>query len=80
MKQISITLLLCLVTILSYGQTKHLTIMGSPIAGNITTFQQKLLAKNYRVDARRNKVLPDSQREFKGRFSGQLRERTGNRL
>ena len=57
-------------SIISYGQTKHLTIMGIPISGSITTFQQKLIAKNYRVDARRNKVLPDGQREFKGTFSG----------
>ena len=70
MKQLLLTTLLCLVTIQSYGQTKHLTIMGIPISGNISTFQQKLVAKNYRVDARRNKVLPDGQREFKGRFSG----------
>ena len=70
MKKISLTLLFCLVTILSYGQTKHLTIMGIPITGSIATFQQKLIAKNYRVDARRNKVLPEGQREFKGRFSG----------
>lgn len=70
MKKFSLTFLLCLMTILSYGQTKHLTIMGIPITGSITTFQQKLLAKNYRADARRNRVLPDGQREFKGRFSG----------
>lgn len=70
MKQISLTLLLCLITILSYGQDKHLTIMGIPITGNITTFQQKLLAKNYRLDSKENKSLPVGQREFKGRFSG----------
>ena len=70
MKQISLTLLLCLVTILSYGQTKHLTIMGIPITGNITTFQQKLLTKNYRLDSKENKSLPVGQQEFKGRYSG----------
>ena len=70
MKRISLVLLLCLTTILTFGQAKHLTVLGIPITGSISTFQQKLLAKNYRVDARRNKVLPDGQREFKGRFSG----------
>jgi hypothetical protein len=70
MKQFLLAILLCLITILSYGQTKHLTIMGIPITGNITTFQQKLLAKNYRLDSKENKSLPVGQREFKGRFSG----------
>lgn len=70
MKKIYLTLLLSLMAILSYGQTKHLTIMGIPITGSITTFQQKLLAKNYRVDAKSNKELPVGQRAFKGRFSG----------
>lgn len=70
MKQISLTLLLCLVTILSYGQTKHLTVLGIPITGNIATFQQKLAAKNFRLDAKENKQLPVGERAFKGRFSG----------
>lgn len=70
MKRLHLFILLCLVTIFSYGQTKHLTIMGIPITGSITTFQKKLLAKNYRLDAKENKSLPVGQREFKGRFSG----------
>lgn len=70
MKKISFTLLFCLMAILSYAQTKHLTIMGIPITGSITTFQQKLAAKNYRVDTKANKELPVGQRAFKGRFSG----------
>ena len=56
--------------VFAYGQTKHLTILGIPITGSITTFQQKLLAKNYRLNTRENKSLPIGQREFKGRFSG----------
>jgi len=70
MKKFSLTFLLCLMTILSYGKTKHLTAMGIPITGSITTFQQKLLAKNYRLDTKENKTLPVGEREFKGRFSG----------
>ena len=70
MKKYLFTILLCFMTIFSYAQTKHLTIMGIPITGNITTFQQKLLAKNYRLDSKENKSLPIGQREFKGRFSG----------
>lgn len=54
----------------SVSTPKHLAIMGIPITGNIATFQQKLLAKNYRVDAKSNKELPVGQRAFKGRFSG----------
>ena len=57
-------------TILSYSQTKHLTVLGIPITGSISTFQQKLLAKNYRLDAKENKQLPIGERAFKGRFSG----------
>lgn len=44
--------------------------MGIPITGNITTFQQKLVAKDFRIDAKSNKELPVGQRDFKGRFSG----------
>lgn len=70
MKKNTLALLFFLMTILSYGQTKHLSIMGVPITGNIATFQKKLTAKNYRVDAKSNKELPVGQRAFKGRFSG----------
>lgn len=70
MKRLYWVSLFCLITAFSYGQTKHLTIMGIPISGSITTFQQKLLAKNYRLDTKENKLLPMGQREFKGRFSG----------
>lgn len=70
MKKLLLTTLLCLVTILSYGQTKHLTVLGIPITGSISTFQQKLLAKNYRLDTKENRQLPVGERSFKGRFSG----------
>lgn len=70
MKKISLALLLCLMTILSYGQSKHLTVLGIPITGSITSFQQKLIAKNYQLDAKANKQLPVGERVFKGRFSG----------
>lgn len=70
MKKLYLAIILCFMVILSYGQTKHLTIMGIPITGSITTFQQKLAAKNYRVDTKANKELPVGQRAFKGRFSG----------
>lgn len=70
MKRLYLFILFCLVTILSYGQTKHLTVLGIPITGNIATFQKKLAAKNYRLDPKSNKELPVGQRAFKGRFSG----------
>lgn len=70
MKNLLVTTLLCLMAICSYGQTKHLTIMGIPITGSINTFQQKLLAKNYRLDTKENKSLPVGLRAFKGKFSG----------
>ena len=70
MKRISLVLLLCLMTILTFGQAKHLTVKGVPITGNIATFQQKLLAKNFRVDTKENKQLPIGQRAFKGNYSG----------
>lgn len=70
MKRLYLVSLLYLITAFSYGQTKHLTIMGIPISGSITTFQQKLLAKNYRLNTKENKSLPIGEREFKGRFSG----------
>ncbi|MBO7347891.1 MAG: hypothetical protein J6U46_05520 [Bacteroidaceae bacterium] len=70
MKNLLVSLLLFFVAVSSYGQTKHLSIMGIPITGNIATFQQKLVAKSYRVDAAANKDLPVGQRAFKGKFSG----------
>lgn len=54
----------------SFSQTKHLTVLGIPITGNISTFQQKLIAKNYHLDTKMNKQLPIGERAFKGRFSG----------
>lgn len=70
MKKILVTFLLFLMVVCSYGQTKHLTILGIPITGSISTFQQKLIAKNYRLNVKENKELPVGQRAFKGRFSG----------
>lgn len=70
MKKLLLLILFCLVTVLSNGQTKHLTIMGIPISGNIATFQNKLIAKKFHLDTKRNKELPVGQREFKGFFSG----------
>lgn len=70
MKKILLLILFCLVTVLSNGQTKHLTIMGIPISGNIATFQNKLIAKKFHLDTKKNKELPVGQREFKGFFSG----------
>ncbi len=70
MKRLYSTIFICLMTILSFGQTKHLTVLGIPITGNIATFQQKLIAKNFRLDAKENKHLPVGERAFKGRFSG----------
>ena len=70
MKKLTVCFLFCLMASIAFGQSKHLTIMGIPIAGNIATFQQKLAAKNFRVDAKSNKELPVGLREFKGRYSG----------
>ena len=68
MKNLLVSLLLFFVAVSSYSQTKHLTIMGIPITGNIATFQQKLAAKSYRVDAVANKDLPVGQRALRGNF------------
>lgn len=70
MKKISICFLLCLIVNFAFGQSKHLTVLGIPITGSISTFQQKLLAKNYRLDTKENKQLPVGERSFKGKFSG----------
>lgn len=70
MKKIHLTLLLCIIAAFAYGQSKHLTIMGIPITGSISTFQQKLVAKKHHVDSKSNKELPVGQRAYKGSFSG----------
>ena len=69
-KKRHLLVLFLFMAVFTYGKTKHLTILGIPITGSITTFQQKLLAKNYRLDAKENKQLPVGQRVFRGRFSG----------
>lgn len=70
MKKILVTFLLFLMAVCSFGQTKHLTVLGIPITGSISAFQQKLIAKNFRLDVKENKQLPIGERSFKGRFSG----------
>lgn len=50
--------------------SKHLTVLGIPITGSITTFQHRLIAKGFRLNTKRNKELPVGQREFKGSYSG----------
>ncbi len=58
-------------SVCSFAQTnKHLTVLGIPITGSIASFQQKLAAKSFRVDAEKNRELPVGQRAFKGRYSG----------
>ena len=52
------------------SQVKHLTVLGIPITGSISNFQQKLLEKKYYIDKKRNRELPLGQREFKGIYSG----------
>lgn len=52
------------------NKTKHLTIMGIPITGSINSFQQKLLAKHFRLDRESNRELPVGERSFNGMFSG----------
>ena len=59
-----------MVNVIFYGQTKHLTVLGIPITGNIVSFQQKLIAKNYHLDTKESKLPPVGQRAFIGRFSG----------
>lgn len=70
MKRIAVVLFSVMLAVVTYGQTKHLTVLGIPITGKISTFQQKLAGKSYRLDAVKNKELPVGQRAFKGRFSG----------
>lgn len=52
------------------SQVKHLTVLGIPITGSISSFQNRLLNKKYHIDSRKNKELPIGQREFKGIYSG----------
>ena len=70
MKKISLTLLLSLMTILAFAQAPHLTVLDIPITGNISSFQQKLIAKKYNLDAKYSKDLPAGQRAFRGKFLG----------
>lgn len=70
MKKIILTLLFGLITILAFGQAPHLTVLGIPITGNISTFQQKLIAKKYSLDTKYSKDLPAGQRAYKGKYSG----------
>ena len=70
MKKIPLTLLFCLITILAFSQTQHLTVLGIPITGKISTFQQKLIAKKYSLDAKFNKDHSVGQQAFRGKYYG----------
>lgn len=70
MKKIFLTLLFGLMTIFAFGQAPHLTVLGIPITGSISTFQQKLIAKKYSLDTKFSKNLPAGQRAFRGKYSG----------
>lgn len=66
MKKIIVAFILCCVSVLSYGQ--HLSFMGIPINGTITSFQSKLTQKGFKPSSS-NKYLPLGVRKFEGYFT-----------
>ena len=58
----------CCFAISCYAQ-EHLSFMGIPITGTITSFQNKLIAKGCTL-LKNNKILPTGVRGFKGVFAG----------
>lgn len=58
-------------SISSYAQTSHLQFMGIPLDGNITAFEQKLLAKGVKPDKEYNSNSDPGEKKYNGKFSGQ---------
>lgn len=68
MKKLLLSILLCCISILCFSQ--HLSFMGIPINGTITSFQNKLIKKGIRPSST-NKYLPIGVRQFNGYFTNQ---------
>lgn len=69
MKRKSLSILFALFAIMVSAQSGHLKFMGIPINGTINEFQNKLLAKGFRVDTF-SKSIPLGTRMFNGMFMG----------
>lgn len=69
MKRMILFIFLCCTSILCFSQ-HHLTFMGLPIDGTITSFQNKLIKKGLRPSSS-NKYLPLGVRLFEGYFTNE---------
>lgn len=69
MKRLILFIFLCCTSILCFSQ-HHLTFMGLPIDGTITSFQNKLIKKGLRPSSS-NKHLPLGVRLFEGYFTNE---------
>ena len=69
MKKLFVCFVISMVAFVANAQ-KHLSFMGIPLNGSITTFQQKLAAKNILPDKKLNATNPVGFKFFNGSFSG----------
>ena len=60
----------CLISISIYSQNDHIKFMGIPLNGSIDQFQNKLLSKGIKYDAKASKILESATRAYTGYFSG----------
>lgn len=66
-------LLLLFMTMFSFvlsAQSEHMNFAGIPLTGTIDQFQEKLVAKRYKIDTKTSQMLPVGTRCFFGTFAG----------
>lgn len=63
-------MLFLLISTTCLSQSKHLTIMGIPINGDINSFGARLSRKGIKPDIQSNKSLPFGERRFHGLYMG----------
>ncbi len=70
----TILLLACMLlamTAAAQSGKEHLTFMGIPLTGSITSFQAKLIKKGCTLDRQVSRISPVGSRAFNGRFAGE---------
>lgn len=72
MKRILSTLFCLLLIVAAFAQNtnEHLKFMGIPIAGTLSQFQAKLIAKGCKVNKQASAYSPNGQRVLNGTFAG----------
>ena len=69
-RKLILLLFVSLFTLVLNAQTEHMKFAGIPLTGTIDQFQKKLVAKGFRLNKKKSKILPVGTRSFVGTFAG----------